>query len=184
MVGLGIEVKGKIPANQLAETGRAIAHFTDLGLGQRVRSVVAESASDGEVPADLVAATVRLLAAWTWAQRPTAVVHIGSTRHHELVADLAAKISGIGKIPHLGAVAHLGSSSRVRSNSAHRLKQIWKSYELPRTLAEQCGDEFRNQPLLLVDDYTDTGWTLTVVARLLRQAGAGAVYPCVLGIAG
>ena len=38
--------------------------------------------------------------------------------------------------------------------------------------------------MLLVDDYTDTGWTLAVVAPLLRQAGTGAVYPFVLGIAG
>jgi ATP-dependent DNA helicase RecQ len=33
-----------------------------------------------------------------------------------------------------------------------------------------------------VDDYTDSGWTLTVAARLLRQAGAAAVYPFVLGV--
>jgi ATP-dependent DNA helicase RecQ len=38
--------------------------------------------------------------------------------------------------------------------------------------------------VLLVDDYTDTGWTFTVVARLLRAAGAGAVYPFALGVAG
>jgi ATP-dependent DNA helicase RecQ len=42
----------------------------------------------------------------------------------------------------------------------------------------------RGDPVLLVDDYTDTGWTLTVVARLLRQAGAGSVYPLVLGVKG
>jgi ATP-dependent DNA helicase RecQ len=38
--------------------------------------------------------------------------------------------------------------------------------------------------LLLIDDYTDSGWTLTVTSRLLRRAGAGAVYPFVLGLAG
>jgi ATP-dependent DNA helicase RecQ len=32
----------------------------------------------------------------------------------------------------------------------------------------------------LIDDYTDSGWTLTVAARLLRQAGAAQVYPFVL----
>jgi len=36
--------------------------------------------------------------------------------------------------------------------------------------------------VLLIDDRTDSGWTLTVAARLLRRAGAGAVYPFVLGI--
>ena len=36
--------------------------------------------------------------------------------------------------------------------------------------------------ILLVDDATDTGWTLTVAARELRRAGATAVYPLVLAI--
>ena len=36
--------------------------------------------------------------------------------------------------------------------------------------------------VLLVDDLTDTGWTLAVTARQLRRAGASAVYPFVLGV--
>jgi ATP-dependent DNA helicase RecQ len=35
---------------------------------------------------------------------------------------------------------------------------------------------------VLVDDRTDSGWTLTVAARLLRHAGASAVHPFVLGV--
>jgi ATP-dependent DNA helicase RecQ len=35
-------------------------------------------------------------------------------------------------------------------------------------------------PVLLVDDTYDSGWTLTVVAHRLREAGAGAVLPFVL----
>jgi ATP-dependent DNA helicase RecQ len=38
--------------------------------------------------------------------------------------------------------------------------------------------------ILLVDDRTTSGWTLTVAARALRQAGAVAVYPFVLAIDG
>jgi ATP-dependent DNA helicase RecQ len=34
--------------------------------------------------------------------------------------------------------------------------------------------------VLLVDDRVVTGWTLTVAARALRQAGATAVLPLVL----
>ena len=32
-------------------------------------------------------------------------------------------------------------------------------------------------PVLLVDDEIGSGWTATVAAALLREAGAGAVYP-------
>ena len=35
-------------------------------------------------------------------------------------------------------------------------------------------------PVLLVDDVVDSGWTLTVVAALLRQAGSGPVWPLAL----
>jgi ATP-dependent DNA helicase RecQ len=35
-------------------------------------------------------------------------------------------------------------------------------------------------PVLLVDDTTRSGFTLTVTAALLREAGAGPVYPLVL----
>jgi ATP-dependent DNA helicase RecQ len=32
-------------------------------------------------------------------------------------------------------------------------------------------------PVLLLDDVIDSGWTPTVGAALLRQAGAGPVFP-------
>jgi len=42
-----------------------------------------------------------------------------------------------------------------------------------------------NQPMpigavLLVDDIVDSGWTLTVIAALLQQAGSGMVFPVAL----
>ena len=37
-------------------------------------------------------------------------------------------------------------------------------------------------PVLVVDDRIETGWTMTVAARLLRQAGAPAVLPLALAV--
>ena len=34
--------------------------------------------------------------------------------------------------------------------------------------------------MLLVDDMTDTGWTLTMAARVVREAGASEVLPFAL----
>jgi ATP-dependent DNA helicase RecQ len=39
-------------------------------------------------------------------------------------------------------------------------------------------------PVLLVDDVIDTGWTMTVAARILRRAGASAVLPFALAAVG
>jgi ATP-dependent DNA helicase RecQ len=38
-------------------------------------------------------------------------------------------------------------------------------------------------PVLLVDDRVETGWTMTVAAMRLREAGAMAVLPLVLATA-
>ena len=184
MPGLGVEVRGKIAAAEAAEPGRAIARFTDLGYGSRVRAVLADANPDAPVPPELIAATVQVLAAWDWQSRPAAVVHVGSLRRPELVTDLAAQLSRIGRLPDLGGVEHLGRSSAGRSNSAQRLRACWGSYRLPPALVEQLAGQYRSRPVLLVDDLCDTGWTITVVTRLLRAAGAGPVYPFVLGLTG
>ena len=34
-----------------------------------------------------------------------------------------------------------------------------------------------SDPLLLVDDMVDSGWTLTVAIYQLRKAGSGSAYP-------
>jgi ATP-dependent DNA helicase RecQ len=176
MSTLGVEVRGKIAAGEQAEAGRAVARFTDLGLGAQVRTTVA---ADCAVPDELLPACVRVLASWDWVERPAAIVHVGSGRRPRLVADLAARLAQIGRLPHLGGVARGGSGSGGRSNSALRLREIWDAYTLPDEMTVRLA----GQPVLLVDDYTDSGWTFAVVARLLRRAGAGAVYPFALGIA-
>jgi ATP-dependent DNA helicase RecQ len=56
---------------------------------------------------------------------------------------------------------------------------VWDAYRVPDELASQL----TGQPVLLVDDFLDTGWTFTAVTRLLRRAGAGEIYPFALAIA-
>jgi len=45
---------------------------------------------------------------------------------------------------------------------------------------EVIPEAVRNEPLFLVDDMVDSGWTLTVAAYQLRNAGSGSVYPVAL----
>jgi ATP-dependent DNA helicase RecQ len=179
MPGLGIEVRGKVAATDQAETGRVIARLTDLGFGTRLRPLLVAEAADAPVPDDLLRASVEVLAAWDWAQRPAAVVRVGSVRRPRLTADLASRLADLGRLTDLGEVTHVGPSSSGRTNSALRLREVWNAYELPSALASQL----TGQPVLLVDDFIDTGWTFTVVARLLRLAGAGQVYPFALALA-
>ena len=41
-------------------------------------------------------------------------------------------------------------------------------------------EKLRERTVVLVDDWSDSGWTLTTAAFLLREAGAAAVHPFVL----
>ena len=181
MTALGVPLSGRIAPEHMAEPGRAIARFTDLGFGPRVRDVLAPDRADEEVPDDLFRAAVQVLAAWGWEQRPAAFVSVGSRTRPQLIGSLAARLAAIGRLPYLGSVPHTGLPRTGRSNSAQRLRAVYSTYRVPDELAAALPG-LAGKPLLLVDDRTDTGWTLTVVTRLLREAGAGPVYPFVLAI--
>ena len=180
---LAIDVRGRIGAAEGAEVGRAVARLTGIGLGTRVRSVLADGVPDAEPGRELLDAAVTVLAAWKdeWAERPAAVVSVGSHRRPQLIGGLARGIAAIGRLPYLGEAVHIGPSATGGSNSAHRLKALWDSFALPADLVLAL-EGLDGGGVLLVDDLIDSGWTMTVVARLLRTAGAGRVHPLALGV--
>ena len=59
-------------------------------------------------------------------------------------------------------------------NSAQRVAAVVRRFRLD--------GEVPAGPVLLVDDQVVTGWTLTVAARALRQAGATEVLPLALAV--
>jgi ATP-dependent DNA helicase RecQ len=183
---LGIDLKGKIPEEERHEPGRAVARLSDLGHGPQVRALVAQHAADVVIPEPLVAAAVKVLADWRkeWPVKPTAVVAVGSTSRPMLVGSFAERIADVGRRPLLGTVRHAAGSRGEPSNSAFRLKAVHGTYALSPALQEAFAGEWAGKPVFLVDDYVESGWTLTVVGRLLRRAGAGPVYPLVLGLVG
>jgi ATP-dependent DNA helicase RecQ len=175
MKELDVPASGKIPAGELAESGRVIGRLSDIGWGTRLRELV--GGEDQPVPKDVLDACVRVLAGWGWEERPVGIVGIGSrTRPHQL-DHLARRISEIGRLPLLGTLRPTGERPGEHANSAQRLAAVWNAFDEPDfTLPDG--------PVLLVDDLLDTGWTMTVAARLLRRAGASAVLPFALAQAG
>jgi ATP-dependent DNA helicase RecQ len=183
MKQIGIGVAGKIATEERPEAGRAIARFTDLGYGRVLRHLVAPDVADHEISSDLVDAALRVLSAWKgeWLVRPEVVVSIGSNSRPRLVESFAEAIGAAGRRPYVGAVTHVVPSRIGDSNSAFRLRAVIDAFAIPPDVSAGIAG---GRPLLLIDDYWDTGWTMAVVARMLRIAGAGAVYPLVLGSAG
>jgi ATP-dependent DNA helicase RecQ len=178
MRGLGVPVSGKLAAGEAAERGRAVGRLTDIGWGNRLRELFA-STVDGPVPDDLFDACVKVLAAWNWAQRPVGVVTVGSSRRPRLVSSLGERIAVVGRLQPLGQLTS-EPDGEPRLNSAQRLAQLWHSLRMDPALADRLSTV--DGPVLLVDDRVDTGWTVTLAAKLLRDAGAPAVLPFALAV--
>jgi ATP-dependent DNA helicase RecQ len=181
---LGVDVSGKIGSDVSALPGRALGRLADLGWGPRLRAVLGQADADGPVPGDLVAAMVKVLAAWQWDDRPAAVISIPSRTRPQLIESLAARIAEIGRMPYLGPLAHSGTAAAMpgrQYNSAQRLLAVWDSFVVPDSVASAVAD--LPGPVLLVDDLMDSGWTQTVAAMRLRAAGAAGVLPLALAAA-
>jgi ATP-dependent DNA helicase RecQ len=193
MPGVGVDLKGKIPAGELAAAGRALARLTDLGWGSALRDLLGPGVPDQPVRPQLLGAMVNVLKEWAandapgrpWSGvgRPVGIVMIASHTRPRLVATLAEGISEIGRLPIAGAVERVRDDGPTGpSNSAWRLRSVYEAFDLGPHLRERLAE--CPGPVLLVDDLVDSGWTMTVAARLLRQAGAPAVLPLALALAG
>ncbi|MEL4504936.1 RecQ family ATP-dependent DNA helicase [Luteococcus sp. H138] len=175
---LGVPVKGKIKDGP--ELGRVLARLTDLGMGQRLRALLAEP--DAPLPDEVLRACIPVLREWDWAERPVAVAHVPSRAHPRLVGSLASGLAGLGRMADLGALdlADGGPTGEPGGNSAFRLAGIWDRIVVGPGLAGQVAAV--PGPVLLVDDLVDSRWTMTVAATALRQAGAPAVLPFALAL--
>ncbi|WP_179475632.1 RecQ family ATP-dependent DNA helicase [Mycolicibacterium vinylchloridicum] len=170
---LGVSLSGRIGDGPAP--GRAIGRLTDLGWGPRLRRLLDEP--DGEVPPDVVQAAVKVLAAWDWAIRPTAVLALDSDTHPVLIASLARELARLGRLTDLGVLRYAAGHRPVSAaNSAYRVAALDGAFSVPDPAAIAAA----GGPVLLVDDLTDTGWTLTMAARVVKGAGAPAVLPLVL----
>jgi ATP-dependent DNA helicase RecQ len=180
MKELGVDLSGKIAASRLAEPGRALGRLTDVGWGSTLRGLLAEGSPDGPVTPQLTDAVVKVLAAWDWSSRPTSVVTMPSRSRPALVTSFGERIAAIGRLEYLGALAYAtadGPGPR-RHNSAQRLATVFQALTVPADLGAAVAAS--KGPVLLVDDQIDSGWTMTVAAALLRDAGAAAVLPLAL----
>ncbi|MFF2505948.1 RecQ family ATP-dependent DNA helicase [Streptomyces sp. NPDC058067] len=197
LAAVGIDLKGRIPAGEQAAAGRALGRLSDIGWGNRLRPMLAPQAPDGPVPDDVAKAVVEVLADWAkgpggWAPgapdaqpRPVGVVTMASASKPRLIQSLGARIAEVGRLPFLGSIEYAAGADAARvprSNSAQRLRALDGALVVPPELSSALAAA--EGPVLLVDDLTETGWTLAMAARLLRRAGAKGVLPLVLAVQG
>ena len=192
-LGLG-HLKGRIGADRQAATGLAVGRLDGLGTSVALRELVG-SGADGEVPVairpQVLAAVDRLAelirdereaAGQDRPSRPPAVVVVDSRTRPHMVRRLGHAVAARLGAQALGVVGLAGQEPPQHDvGSAFRLAQVARSLTLQGWSAQTL-EELRERVVVLVDDWSDSGWTLTLAASLLREAGAEAVHPFVLAL--
>jgi ATP-dependent DNA helicase RecQ len=166
----GVDRKGAIVG---CDIGRALVFADTPGWGEAVAQL---SGRDGPLSDEIVDGMVKVLSRWrgSWAARPVAIVPMPSRRAAVRIHDLAERIGAIGKLPVVDALEVTGPPPPADTAAKPRVEHLLGS------LSVRPDVEVPGGPLLLVDDTYRSGWTMTVAAALLREAGATAVMPLVV----
>jgi ATP-dependent DNA helicase RecQ len=167
---------GTIPAERRAEPGRALSEYDDPGWG---RLVSRGKWRDGRYGDELVTACATLVARWQPEPPPEWIAAVPSLERPVLVPEFAERLAAALELPFVAVVAKTRHTAPQKSmeNSAQQADNVIGAFGIRDELVQPG-------PLLLVDDVRDSGWTMTVVADLLREAGSGPVHPLVLAVAG
>lgn len=157
-----------LPPQLQAEEGRVLSQWRDGGWGE----LAADGKEQGHFDDALVTAMAEMIQArWQPDPKPTWLCCVPSLGHPTLVPDFARRLADALGIPFVECV------SKVRQNEPQKWQ--YNRFHQCRNLdgVFAVGEGIPSGPVLLVDDMIDSGWTMTVIAALLRRAGSGPVYP-------
>ncbi len=155
--------------------GRAVAFADDPGWSEELLAL--QRTGYGTIPPELLAGAVEALRRWSrvWPQRPVAVV-AAPAYSVEMKANiaLARHIAAVGKLPFLDLFSWRGDAVGDQLSSGPVVAHLEAAIQL------DCSVEVPNGPVLLCATTMRTGWSLTVSATLLHDAGFITTMPLVI----
>ena len=164
-------LRGRLAAELRAEEGRILSRWGDAGWGQ----LVEQGKKAGRFSDELVDAVAEMLRErWQPSPRPEWVTCVPSRAGRNAVPDYARRLAAVLQLPFQPVVAKVKDNQpqKEQQNRFHQCRNLDGAFAVQENV--------REEPALLVDDIVDSGWTLTVIAALLRRAGSGAVWPLAL----
>jgi ATP-dependent DNA helicase RecQ len=166
-------LKRSIAAEWQARPGRSLCRWGDSGPGELVRR---GKQLDQHFDDSLVEAAARLITSrWKPSPAPAWITCVPSRRHATLVPDFAIRLARRLRLPFVPCIrnARDTEAQKTRANSFHQAQNLVGAFVVDHAAVKPA-------PVLLVDDMVDSRWTFTMLAVLLRRAGAGPVYPFAL----
>lgn len=162
---------GNLSENLRGEDGRILSRWGDAGWGQ----LVSDNKHAGHFVDELVDAAVEMIVErWKPEPFPEWVTCIPSNNHRTLVPDFAQRVANRLDIPFRPIIR------KIEENSPQKLMQN-RFHQCNNLDGVFCIDAITEAgSVLLIDDIVDSGWTLTVLSALLKQAESGAVFPLAL----
>ncbi len=164
------EFKTTIPIELRHEQGRVLSKWMDAGWGK----MVADNKHHNHFSDELVDAFIDMIKEWNPQPQPTWITCVPSLNHTELVPNFAQRVAQKMNLPFINAIIKINQNSpqKTMQNRFYQCNNLDGAFEIQNII--------ENQPLLLIDDIVDSGWTFTVLSALLRRAGSGEVFPVAL----
>jgi ATP-dependent DNA helicase RecQ len=155
------------------EPGRTLAYWGLPGHGVAIK----RGKLGGRFSADLVDASFRLISdEWDFGNtKPQWITCVPSLRHPTLVPEFTRSLAARLGITFYEALRcrRTGKPQKEMQNKLYQVKNLDGAFDI-------VNSRMPPGPVLLVDDVTDSGWTLTIAAALLRCHGSGPVFPFAL----
>jgi len=163
--------RGNFPHELQASEGRILSRWGDAGWG----GLVVDDKHAGHFRDELVEAVAEMIEQrWQPDPAPQWVACVPSLNHPILVPDFAQRLAGRLGLPFVDAIRKIVTNEpqKNQQNRFHQCRNLDGVFEISENMPRTA--------VLLVDDVIDSGWTVTVLAALLRRAGSLAVYPVAL----
>ncbi len=160
-----------LPSELQSSEGRILSRWGDAGWG----GLVADDKHTGHFRDELVEAVAEMIAQrWQPDPAPQWVTCVPSINHPRLVPDFAQRLATRLGLPFVDAIHKIVNNEpqKNQQNRFHQCQNLDGVFEISEKIPETA--------VLLVDDVIDSGWTVTVLAALLRRAGSSLVFPVAL----
>ncbi|MFY9824170.1 MAG: RecQ family ATP-dependent DNA helicase [Thermoanaerobaculia bacterium] len=164
-------LQGNLQQDLRAETGRILSRWGDAGWGR----LVADDKHSGRFRDELIEAVAEMVRdRWRPEPPPAWVTCVPSHKHPALVPDFARRLAQRLELPFVSAVDKTleNQPQKLQQNRFHQCRNLDGVFSVR--------EDIPSGAVLLVDDVVDSGWTMTVIAALLRRASSGPVWPVAL----